>query len=1029
MKKGLLTVLLASLVLVGCQNYDDQFDDLNAQISALKSQVDGLSSLSGQVSSLAGSIAGLQSGVAAAQAAATAAGASADAATAAVDGIAATDLSGLEASLATLAAEVEEVQASLATASTAAAVTALQAEVTAIQTSVQELLDTSNIYSTAVSVTNASTLDAALALGNKLNILNNSLTITATTSMDMAKVQTLVDRVFTMTGTLSYTGASSTGTQVTFDKLTSAADIDVDQAFGYSFKALASAQTVNLRTTYTTTITNVDLGALTSATTVNNGTANTISFPSATNIDLGSLTRYGASLTIAMKKGGTLDIASLDDVDAAGDQSALALDITGPASLTITKLDGYGGSMALTNVATASVTDYNAVVTVNGNVDDLTLVDVQGVDLSSASDLETASIDLARDDYSGNTSTQTAAFEYDAATATAASGDITIQGKANLTSLTISGSVGDVVIGGSTSGQGNANLASITMSAAASDLSIVDNDNLTSVTLTGAQIGDLTVSGNADLASLTADHTTKLRQSTSTATTMEKGAVLTITDNPELASLTFSADDVLGMVMTNNAKLATVDFTGLADDGSAAADTQYAHIWANNFTASKARETTEETALTSATQYTSADLGAYTSTSGLGTLKAWLDHVVVNPHPTNGVFAYWDTITAYESNSAYNGAYTAGSATDPAVTSLAEAITNKTNVYAIVAKLDAVVSDVVAQVKETQTVVFPITANSAGVPTSTLQTGEKVNINANGVSVNFTAGDNNAGTTVSTVADMVSYIDGATNWGSSITVTAANEGYERAIYRVSFVDDDGAAASTSAIGEAPVVVESANTLAWSAGGAVSGTIDLGHASTSEDIASALATAISEYRASTMNYPYNASYRASSSDLVVYATQSKLGYPNSVMPNQSFPTISFNLDAAETSTTVRIGGTTQTVSNSAALNSDIFLSVSKNEVAGLRITLTNNTNAALFGTATDSANSTVVNIAGVVSTYALGYEGFINTTGMLATASALLTSGTHHAGSSLTKLSTEMAPSSGGATTQAACVTDRTGWLG
>ena len=50
MKKGLLTLLAASLVFVGCQNYDDQFDDLNAQISALKSQVDGLSSLSGIVS-------------------------------------------------------------------------------------------------------------------------------------------------------------------------------------------------------------------------------------------------------------------------------------------------------------------------------------------------------------------------------------------------------------------------------------------------------------------------------------------------------------------------------------------------------------------------------------------------------------------------------------------------------------------------------------------------------------------------------------------------------------------------------------------------------------------------------------------------------------------------------------------------------------------------------------------------------------------------------------------------------------------
>ena len=184
-------------------------------------------------------------------------------------------------------------------------------------------------------------------------------------------------------------------------------------------------------------------------------------------------------------------------------------------------------------------------------------------------------------------------------------------------------------------------------------------------------------------------------------------------------------------------QLATVDFTGLADDGSAAADTQYAHIWANDLTASKARETTEETALTSATQYTSADLGAYTSTSGLATLKTWLDHVVVNPHPTNGVFVFWDTISAYESNSVYNGAYSAGSATDPAVTSLSEAVTNKTNVYAVVAKLDAVVSDVVAAVKETQTVVFPITTNAAGVPTSTLATDEIVNINVNGVSVNF----------------------------------------------------------------------------------------------------------------------------------------------------------------------------------------------------------------------------------------------------------------------------------------------------
>ena len=35
MKKGLLTLLAASLLFVGCQNYDDQFDSLNDKIVAL----------------------------------------------------------------------------------------------------------------------------------------------------------------------------------------------------------------------------------------------------------------------------------------------------------------------------------------------------------------------------------------------------------------------------------------------------------------------------------------------------------------------------------------------------------------------------------------------------------------------------------------------------------------------------------------------------------------------------------------------------------------------------------------------------------------------------------------------------------------------------------------------------------------------------------------------------------------------------------------------------------------------------------
>ena len=35
MKKGLLSILAGALLVVGCQNYDDQFDALESQINAL----------------------------------------------------------------------------------------------------------------------------------------------------------------------------------------------------------------------------------------------------------------------------------------------------------------------------------------------------------------------------------------------------------------------------------------------------------------------------------------------------------------------------------------------------------------------------------------------------------------------------------------------------------------------------------------------------------------------------------------------------------------------------------------------------------------------------------------------------------------------------------------------------------------------------------------------------------------------------------------------------------------------------------
>ena len=52
MKKGLLGLLVVALAVVGCQNYDDQFDDLNTKISNLSTSVSNLESVQSAVTAL-----------------------------------------------------------------------------------------------------------------------------------------------------------------------------------------------------------------------------------------------------------------------------------------------------------------------------------------------------------------------------------------------------------------------------------------------------------------------------------------------------------------------------------------------------------------------------------------------------------------------------------------------------------------------------------------------------------------------------------------------------------------------------------------------------------------------------------------------------------------------------------------------------------------------------------------------------------------------------------------------------------------
>jgi hypothetical protein len=626
MKKGLLTLLAASLVFVGCQNYDDQFDDLNAQISALKSQVDGLSALSGQVASLSGTISGLQAGIS--QAASS------------------SSLSALSASLTALQADVDAVQASLATAATASAVTALQAEVAAIQADVTDLLSTSNVYNQNLTISSASTLDAAVALGNNINIVNGSVTITQSSTMDATKLQGVIDKIFTVTGNYSYTAANTNVTAMTFNKLASTGDLTLKVNGPIHANALVTAGTITLDDSYISKVTAIHMDALTTVTEIqtDSGGTDNIVFTSATDVQLGALAVYAGAgsdygLTITTKADATLDIGSLDDVKTDGTAAPVALTLNGPKDVTISNMTAYAGSLSLTNVENATITGFKGPITVNGGVENITMTDVEDFAFSSATALKTVTLDVDKASDPALTNTQKAPSAYGGSVTgyTSPTPGLSFASMSSLTSVTLTGFYDSL------SFDGLANLTTIDIDAMTGDLTINNNDNLTSVDLTGSEIGNVTFTNNDAVSSVEFDHSTDLNFHG--ATTDRKSVTHTVTGNTEMTSFTNSgASSVMTFTLTGNTKLATIAMGGMAAFGTATTSSNpVVDVYSNALVASQASDTDD-----GLTQYSidgtndTSDLGSYTTTSGMETLKTYL--TAVNGNAKADANVHFDTV-------------------------------------------------------------------------------------------------------------------------------------------------------------------------------------------------------------------------------------------------------------------------------------------------------------------------------------------------------------------------------------------------
>ncbi len=1000
MKKGLLTVLLASLVLVGCQNYDDQFDDLNAQISALKSQVDGLSSLSGQVSSLSGTISGLSAGVAAAQAAATSAGASADAATAAANAISPADLSGLEASLATLQTEVDAVQASLATAATAAAVTALQAELDAIETDLADLLATSNIYSTDVTVNNATTLNSALALGNKLNVLNATLTITGYAGMDYANVQTLADRVNTMTGNLVYSAYSSTGTEVTFNNLVSAGNITMTQPKGYSFPKLANAAAVRLNSDYETTVTNISFPVLTSATSIDTDAAVAaafdINFTYATNVDFGAMvTAPGNTITITTKKDATLDMDAYKSTDASGNAVNIDLTLVGPASFTngtaagtfaSTGLPGNtvgaaDGSITLTNVATAAIHNFRGDIVLNGGVKNFTGNNVVmigtaagGDDLTSATDLETLNVTLMHDNDPGLSSTAVAAF----AKETNEAQDIILGSThTKLTSLTVTGTGGDVTAS-AVPALTTVDLTGLT----AMDVTMSGNVALTSFTDATAA-NDWTFNDNDLMTSANSSHTTKL-YGTDTA------AALSVVGNAEITTLTIGSNNIDDLDITTNAKLATLSASSLTSNGASTAGT--VDVYDNALVASLVRDAQESTATTALSTYAkgkTVDGGAITSASGLSGLDTYLAAAASESSASGIVQAWFDTVTKLEVQSTYGGAYTDMTSSLPtsAPARTGAKATDFTSTYSgymnyFFQKDGSAISTRTVGAIGSQKISYAyniVRNTTTQAETRTLASTEGIQVWQNDIMIGefndgdaYTSAANSS--TVETLDDLIAFInaDSTLDNGYSIDMEAAEDSFVKAMYTVSYTSSSGATATAG-------TVSTAGNLNFTFGNYNNGNpIDLDAAIAANDTAGLLTADIITAINTTGEYTAAATGGNANQFYVTKHVSASGSDTSPMVTASSFPTLTI-VTGSESTTAVlvatgrgSVSWGSNTVSNfddatanakniKGAATGEFSISTTKTTVDGLRVTLTNNTgvNQAKLGVAVTPASNTVI----------------------------------------------------------------------
>ena len=608
MKKGLLSLLAVALTVVGCQNYDDQFSDLNTKIAALQAGITGLATVSADVKTLSTTVSGLNTSI-------SANGVKSD---------------GLATGLATAQTAIDALTASLLTVASAADLTAITEALAVVKADVKEILAANSVINQAVSITSEATLEYAESLISSKtdapNVIINGIvtvnfgtapfntadqearlhaitgkiaTILKATTVTNSSVLTLpltnlgfVDAAFTHTGPVSYAKLRTvTGNmQVLTANYIGAADFTTISNIGGTFEITDSVSMTSLNlkgVVITGTINTTGAAAstlvLAGATSVDVGTAAVISLTaaSATDVDLGHVGAL-ASLALVTGKALTIDIAATSIAGTLGITSSptavIHMDaLTSAGATTIgasgefhaPKLSGFSGA---TTIAAAVVDLSGLTQTVSATL--------------ALSGAHTAGLNLPKLVISGNALTAAAAkiITVKSITSvvgedlliTAAATDITIlaAGKTDIynvdTSSACKGTLKNLTVTGadnaspSEATQSNgvvvdsnaAALLTLTTAGMIADVSVIAAPLITTI-VTAGETTALTATSNPKLTTLTVGHD---------HIEGNDGAKLDVQSNVLLKSLsTPNLNEVKTLIIKGNTHLSALDLSGIVE--------------------------------------------------------------------------------------------------------------------------------------------------------------------------------------------------------------------------------------------------------------------------------------------------------------------------------------------------------------------------------------------------------------------------------------------------------------------------------